>query len=421
MKKKKIMVISDHPLSISGVAHQTREFIFALLRTGRYQFSCLGGAIKHENYQPMKTEEWGDDLVIFPVDGYGTPDIVRSLIRIEKPDVLWYMSDPRFYIWLNQIVDEIMPLMPVVWYTIWDNLPAPKYNYPAYISNSALVCISKVTLGIVQEIAPEIPSYYLPHAVNTNTFKKIEDVEAMTEFRKQVLPDEKNPNRMIFAWVNRNARRKQSGTLIYWFGKFLDKVGHDNACLIMHTDPKDPNGQDLIRILHDFGLDKGQVILSREKAPAESMGLLYNLADCTINISDAEGFGLSVVESLASETPVIANMTGGMTEQIIDDDGNHLGVGLEPASKTLVGSQEVPYIFEDRLSEEQFVDALLKMYNMSAEDRAEIGKLGRAHVMKNFNYETFNENWVKLIDKVVEENGSWATRKNYTPWRTLDL
>ena len=52
-------------------------------------------------------------------------------------------------------------------------------------------------------------------------------------------------DKVVFFWNNRNARRKQSGTLIFWFKKFLDKVGHDNAMLIMHTDVKDPNGQDL--------------------------------------------------------------------------------------------------------------------------------------------------------------------------------
>ena len=43
---------------------------------------------------------------------------------------------------------------------------------------------------------------------------------------------------------------------------------------------------------------------------------MYNMADCTINISDAEGFGLATLESLACETPIIVNMTGGLQEQV---------------------------------------------------------------------------------------------------------
>ena len=65
-EKKKIFVLADHPFTPSGVGTQTRYFIEALLKTGRYSFVCFGGAIKHENYQPMKTEEWGEDWIIYP-------------------------------------------------------------------------------------------------------------------------------------------------------------------------------------------------------------------------------------------------------------------------------------------------------------------------------------------------------------------
>ena len=53
MKKKKILVLSDHPLSPSGVGTQTKYMIEALLKTGRYQFLCLGGAMIGEFFQLM--------------------------------------------------------------------------------------------------------------------------------------------------------------------------------------------------------------------------------------------------------------------------------------------------------------------------------------------------------------------------------
>ena len=55
-EKKKIFVISDHPLAPSGVGTQTKYFIQALLKTGRYKFICLGGAVKHNSYEPQKVE-----------------------------------------------------------------------------------------------------------------------------------------------------------------------------------------------------------------------------------------------------------------------------------------------------------------------------------------------------------------------------
>ena len=46
------------------------------------------------------------------------------------------------------------------------------------------------------------------------------------------------------------------------------------------------------------------------------MSLLYNCADVTILLSSAEGWGLSLTESLLTGTPIIANVTGGMQDQM---------------------------------------------------------------------------------------------------------
>ena len=53
-KKITVMVLSDHPLSPSGVGTQTKYMIEAMLKTGKYRFVCLGGAMKHHDYTPIK-------------------------------------------------------------------------------------------------------------------------------------------------------------------------------------------------------------------------------------------------------------------------------------------------------------------------------------------------------------------------------
>ena len=101
------------------------------------------------------------------------------------------------------------------------------------------------------------------------------------------------------------------------------------------------------------------------------MAAFYHSADCTINISDAEGFGLATLESLACATPIIVNMTGGLQEQIMGEDGP-FGFPIYPTSRSIIGSQQVPYIYEDRISKEQFHTALDKMYAMTPEQRYRI-------------------------------------------------
>ena len=67
-EKKKILIISDHPLAPSGVGTQTKYVIESLLETGRYKVVCLGGAMKHQDYTVQKIKPWEDDWVIYPGD-----------------------------------------------------------------------------------------------------------------------------------------------------------------------------------------------------------------------------------------------------------------------------------------------------------------------------------------------------------------
>ncbi len=194
-KKIKVLTLSDHPFSPSGVGTQTKYVIEGLLNTGKYKFISLGGAIKHQDYRPQKTDRWGEDWVLFPVDGYGTPDMIRSIMRTEKPDVIWFMTDPRFWGWLWSIENEIRPNIPMVYYHVWDNYPYPTFNRKFYLSNDHIATISKLTDDIVRTVAPEVPCTYVPHAVNTDIFRRLPE-EDIKRFKKENLKIE--DDRLIF-------------------------------------------------------------------------------------------------------------------------------------------------------------------------------------------------------------------------------
>ena len=411
-KKIKVLTISDHPLSPSGVGTQTKYFIEALLKTGKFKFLCLGGAVKHQDYSIQKVAPYEEDWVVVPVDGYGDPQKIRSIIRNEKPDILWFMTDPRFYEWLWSIENEIRPNIPMVYYHVWDNHPAPLYNRPFYLSTDTIVSISKVTHDVVKESTPEVENIYHPHAVNPDVFKPYNEGE-ISEIRKNSFPKGED-DRVIFFWNNRNARRKQSGSLVFWFNEWADKVGRDKVRLIMHTDPNDPHGQPLQHLIEHLGSD-GTIMISSNKVPPQSLASMYNMADCTINISDAEGFGLATLESLSCGTPIIVNMTGGLQEQVTDGE-NWFGVGISPSSRAVIGSQQVPYIYEDRISKEDFHAALDRIYEMSGADRKQLGLQGRQHVEKNYSFDKYCQGWIDIMLAVHEKYGSWDDRQDYKPW-----
>ena len=414
-KKIKVLTLSDHPLAPSGVGNQTRLFIQSLLDTERFEVVSLAGAHKHEDYTPMKTENYGDSWKIFPVDGYGNVEVVRSIVRTEKPDVLWLMTDPRYWSWLWQIEDELRPLLSMVYYHVWDNYPAPKFNEKYYRSNDVVVAASKLTENVLSEVVPDLNTPRIPHTVDEESFKLL-DEEEVAKFRKEHVGDD---NKVLFFWNNRNTKRKHPTTLLWWFKEFAEEVGKENVTLLLHTDPKEAVGSDIEHNLKELGLDHGEVMISPLKYSEDKMAMLYNMSDCTINISDAEGFGLSTLESLFCGTPIIVTNTGGLQEQVTDGE-QEFGVGINPSSKTMLGSQIVPYIYEDHISKEDFLNAMRKIYSMTREERKEMGLRGRDYVKKNYSLESYGNQWAKLIEDTYNKGGSWQTRQ-YKNWELIEV
>jgi glycosyltransferase involved in cell wall biosynthesis len=123
---------------------------------------------------------------------------------------------------------------------------------------------------------------------------------------------------------------------------------------------------------------------------------------------------------LSCGTPVIATKTGGMQDQLTDGVET-FGALIEPSSRAVIGSQDVPYIYEDRISKEDFIAALEKIHNMTRAQRKELGKKGHDFVEKNFNFETFKQSWVRIVSDFYEKNGSWSTRKNYKSYEIKEF
>jgi len=167
-----------------------------------------------------------------------------------------------------------------------------------------------------------------------------------------------------------------------------------------------------------------KVLFSTTTLNEHQLAQIYNAVDLSINLSDAEGFGLCVLESLACETPVLVGMTGGPQEQVTDGK-NWFGRGLRPSSQMIVGTQHpTPYIFEDRYSKEDFLKNTVELYkkwNKNHKEYNKMGKLGRKHVLKNYGFDKFKKGFVNTMKKIHEDFGSWETRKGYKPWAIKEI
>jgi glycosyltransferase involved in cell wall biosynthesis len=423
----KIVTLGDHPLINTGVAIQTKNMIESLLELDdSYEFISLAG--NYKNGEPVVTEKWGERWKIFPVGkdnpefAYGTPEVIRSVLRTEKPDIFWFMSDPHNYRWLFQLEDEIRPLMPMVYYHVWDNYPVPNFNKNYYDSVDHIATISKLTDEVVGEIT-DTPKTYIPHAIDTSVFKPLES-DMIQDFKVQTLGED-NKDCFMFFWNNKNCHRKMGANLLWMFKDFVTKrnLTAKDVCLVMHTNPEEAKGCNLTQIIYDSGLE-GQVLISNGVYDDERLAMMYNVADCTINISQAEGFGLSTAESLACETPIIITATGGLQDQFWNGPGSVTGIRLQPSSTSVVSSQLVPYIYEDRINQLEFEAALEEMMKMSDSKRKKLGKNGRELVLEKFNLENWKQEgkaWDGLFKTLNKEFGSWDNRRGYNNWEITAL
>ncbi len=413
-KKKKILLLSDHALSTSGVGCQSRFLVNGLIETGKWTVRQFGAAIKHTDYRPTRVN---DDFIIKPVDGFGDPQLIKTTLATEKPDVIILFTDPRFFVWLWEMEDEIHQICPIAYWHVWDNRPVPEFNSVLYDSTDLINCHSYDTYEYVKDIAPGRTNF-IPHAVPSNLFYPLSKTECK-EQKAHVLGEERLDHFTAF-WVNRNAKRKRPGDLLWAWSIFLENLekvyGHRDATMLMHTDPEDPEGPNLYAVAEMLGV-VDNIVFSVDRIEFEKMNILHNIADFTINISYAEGFGLSTLEAMMCAKPIIAAHTGGQKRQVVDHrDGTENGFSLPIEFKTLVGSQNVPYIYEDYCSVETIADRIMKMYELGAEGREQLVKKAQAYAFSEFSLENTIEKWDDTLTELID---NW--KKRYNRWDIKEI
>ncbi len=407
-KKLKVLVLSDHALSTSGVGTQTRHLLTGLIEKGCWSFRQFGAALKHSDYRTVVVN---DDFIIKPIDGFGNPETLRVALATEKPDLLFIFTDPRFFVWLFEMEDEIHQVCPIVWWHVWDNYPYPEFNDPFYQATDAINCHSHMTYEMIKDRYPK-KTKWIPHSIPSNLFYPIPEKE-VKNYKIQLLGKEREDH-FVGIWVNRNAKRKRPNDVLESWSLFLKelkrKKGHQKATLIMHTEPTDSEGPNLFKTSEMLGI-QNNVFFSRDRLEFEKMNILYNVSDFCLNMSYAEGFGLSTLESMMTGTPIIAAKTGGLTKQVCNsNEGGDNGVSLDVDLKTLVGSQTVPYIYEDYVSNQKVASGILKIHDMTKKARKKLSSKVLRYAKTMFGHQKTVDNWHESMLETIE---NFKNRKSW--------
>jgi len=454
-KRKKIILLSDDLRMSSGVGTMSKEIVLGTAH--RYNWFQVGAAIQHPEHGKLVdisadiSKETGipdPSVKVLPYNGYGDEMLIRNIIKQEKPDAILHYTDPRFWIWLYQMEHEVRQVMPILFYHVWDNLPYPMYNKSYYESCDWFGCISKQTENIVKNVFTEVRDWqvdYIPHGINHKNFFPIDDtqpelIKRMGEIKKTIFGDVEQD--FVLLYNNRNIRRKLASNIILAFHNFVQSLpeAKRNRCtFIMHTQPVDPNGTDLPAVANTLAPGT-RIYFSGAKVDAKDLNCLYNIADVTINLANAEGFGLSTAESLMAGTPIIATVTGGLQDQMrfLDDEGNPVKFNkkwgsnsdgkvkgthgewvfpLFPTARSLTGSPLTPYIFDDYADWQEAIVVIKQLYEMDRSERKRRGKLGREWMLtkeSGMSAEEMSLRFIGGIDKAIEK---WIPRQRYNLYK----
>jgi glycosyltransferase involved in cell wall biosynthesis len=463
MAKKKILLLSDDLRLTSGIATVSRDMVIGTVH--KYDWVQVGAAINHPD--KGKALDLSEDakrvtgvqdasVKIYCNDGYGDPFLLRNLIKSENPDAILHFTDPRFWDWLYAMENEIRTQVPLLYLNIWDDIPDPYWNKEAYSSCDLLMAISKQTYGINQRILNRFegdvsPSRvtYVPHGIDTSLFYPIE----MGDTRWNEFLNESNKirgnnkDKFVVFWNNRNIHRKHPGDVVLAYKHMCDQIKNNSgnpdqdAILVMHGAPIDPNGTDLTAVVSE--LCPYPVMFSDKILPGEGLNILYNLADVVVNMASNEGFGLGTAEAISAGTPIVVNVTGGLQDQcgfINPKTGKYFTADdyievktlhrkeewgtikhgewvkpVWPSNISLQGSVPTPYIFDDRADYREVGNALYEWYKTPKEERKSAGRKG-VEFIKNPEVGMSRDNMCQRVVDSIE-----GCFENWQPAKRFDL
>ena len=454
-ERKKILLLCDDIRTHSGIGTIAKEMVIHTAH--KYNWVQVAAAINHPDAGKVfdissdvnnETGLTDASVKLFPSAGYGNPDMVRQLITHEKPDAIFLFTDPRYWVWLFQIENEIRKQIPIIYLNIWDDYPAPMYNKTYYESCDLLMGISKQTVNInklvLGEKAKDKIISYVPHGLNHLLHKPIdksyEKYDEFVKFKKDLYGEKEIEFSLFFN--SRNIRRKQIPDTIWAYVQFVDKLPLEKAqkcALVLKTHKVDPNGTDLPAVVEmlcgDDPEGRYNIIFHDERLETEQMGWLYNCTDAQIQLTSNEGWGLSLTEALLNENIIIANVTGGMQDQMrfenkygdwfTPDDkipSNNTGAYKKhapwafpvfPTSRSIQGSPQTPYIWDDRCKAEDAAEQILNVYNLGKEERQKRGKIAREWALSDEAGFTSEKMSYRMIENIDHLLSTWTPREKY--------
>jgi len=317
-KKTKLFIYADGPGVPTGFGTVVTNIVKNLLNTGRYEIHCLS-----INWwgDPIYTQKW-DNLYMYPMqqDAFGRNRILPLLLQVQ-PDVLFTVND---YDAVGHIPEALMAYKEKTKKKVPWCLHFPIDGEPIYPEWTEFlkrfvdkgVVIAKYGQEVINKTDKSLNVDQIYHGVDLNTFKVLGD-----EKRAQLKEGIKN--KFCVLMVGTNQLRKQYPIALESFRNFA--ADKEDVLLLLHTQRNLAPGWNLDKLIRLFGLTEKVAFIEGltglNGVSVSELNSIYNLADVFLHPACGEGFGLPLIEAMATGLPIIYHNVTTMPE-IVGDAGH---------------------------------------------------------------------------------------------------
>ena len=435
MKKKKIVIHSNHSKAFTGFGKHTKNLLQYLYSLDKYEIiefaNGLAWDAKETKFLPWKCygslpsdpariHQLNKDPNLARAAGYGA-EMVDELIQKEKPDIyvgiedIWGFNGYWNKNWWNKI-------NCMIWTTL-DSLPllpeavsaAPKIKNYYVWANFAKKELNRLGHSHVD---------LLRGSLDGNNFFKLSEQDRHTLRQKQNI----DQNDFIIGFVFRNQLRKSVPNLLEGYKMFMQKNPNSKAKLLFHTSWGE--GWDIPRLLKEKGLSADSVLTTyichacgefevrkfvnhkedcrfcggektqetsnvKHGVSEEQLNQIYNLMDVYCHPFTSGGQEIPIQEAKLTEL-ITLNTNYSCGEDSCTEEGG--GFPLDWAEYREPGTQ---FIKASTLPE-SICEQIEKVFNMSLETRTSLGRKARKFAKENFTIEVIGKKFVQIIDSMPE-------------------
>lgn len=151
-----------------------------------------------------------------------------------------------------------------------------------------------------ESMLSRFPISHIPHGINTKIYQPLDKITCRADLG---IPDDKKV--IMFAAVNTKEKRKGGDLLLQALAQLPERIKKDVVILTLGK-----AGQELADIAQLPAINMGFIESDRQKST------IYSSADIFVTPTRGEAFGLTILESIACGTPVVAFGVGGVLDLV---------------------------------------------------------------------------------------------------------